>query len=468
MSPTERHRKTGAPALFLLWMKEGGAAELASLMRRIRAETSGRSTGEPTLLVLAPAPATAAVASAGSEDQPVVSVSHGTALVEGAIHLLPAGRCLVVEKGRFCLRPAPGEGDAERIAALLPSLPRSRDGLAVIVHGALDEAEATLLREVLGPEGRLLGADDLLPSQNLSGEAIPLSVPAPPAPASPGTAHELRQPLQTLVLLHSLLKKQVTESKAAMLVDRMGVTIGQLTALLANPAPAALRPLAPPPPAAPPAEEPEPAAGADGQAPLVFVIDDDPSIRTVMREVMEAEGSEVRDFESCEDFLAAYGGESHGCLLIDAYLPGMSGLDLLAEMGRRGHPLPSIMMTGSSDVQMAVSAMKMGASDFIEKPVSAASLVSCVRAALSRARNTEAEQQSREKAAQALKGLTRRQKQIMAMVLDGHPSKNIAADLGISQRTVENHRAAIMKKTGSRSLPQLARLVLALPAGEIE
>jgi two-component system, chemotaxis family, CheB/CheR fusion protein len=110
---------------------------------------------------------------------------------------------------------------------------------------------------------------------------------------------------------------------------------------------------------------------------------------------------------------------------------------------------------------MAVQAMKAGASDFIEKPVGARELLASVMRALDLARDTSKRTAHHEAAAQNVAGLTKRQHQIMDMVLAGHPSKNIAADLGISQRTVENHRAAIMAKTGATSLPALARLALA-------
>jgi two-component system, chemotaxis family, CheB/CheR fusion protein len=147
--------------------------------------------------------------------------------------------------------------------------------------------------------------------------------------------------------------------------------------------------------------------------------------------------------------------------LIDAYLPGMSGLELLQRLRSAGHRLPAIMMTGDSDVPMAVRAMRAGACDFVEKPVGRGELLGCVDRALEQSRDSSKLSAWRERAASQLVSLTSRERQIMDLVLAGHPSKNIAADLGISQRTVENHRASIMKKTGSKSLPALARLALA-------
>ena len=150
-----------------------------------------------------------------------------------------------------------------------------------------------------------------------------------------------------------------------------------------------------------------------------------------------------------------------GCLLVDARMPGMSGLELLQRLKSEGAQLPSIMITGQGDVPMAVEAMKAGAADFIEKPIHRDELFASIEHALEHIRDTAKLAVRQEAAAVRLAGLTPRQRQIMELVLAGHPSKNIAADLGISQRTVENHRAAVMKKTGSHSLSALIRLALA-------
>ena len=147
--------------------------------------------------------------------------------------------------------------------------------------------------------------------------------------------------------------------------------------------------------------------------------------------------------------------------MIDAYLPGMNGLELLQRLDDARPRLPAIMITGNSDVPMAVQAMKAGALDFIEKPISRRKLLASVERALEQSGNANKLSAWREDAANRIARLTPRQRQIMELVLAGHPSKNIAADLGISQRTIENHRASIMAKTRSKSLPELARLALA-------
>ncbi len=193
----------------------------------------------------------------------------------------------------------------------------------------------------------------------------------------------------------------------------------------------------------------------------VFVVDDDAAIRVAIRSVLEDDGRTVEDFADGEAFLAAHRAEWEGCLLIDAYLPGMTGLDLLRHLQAAGGRSPAIMITGRSDVAMAVQAMKAGAADFIEKPVGRQDLLASIDRALDQARDKGKQVVWREDAARHVASLTPRQRQVMTRVVAGQPSKNIAADLAISQRTVENHRASIMRKTGATSLPALARLALA-------
>ena len=196
-------------------------------------------------------------------------------------------------------------------------------------------------------------------------------------------------------------------------------------------------------------------------APVIFVVDDDSHVREGIRSLLEANGRTVEDFATCEAFLEAYDRDREGCLLVDAYLPGMTGHELLQRLHDGGYRLPAIMITGNSDVSMAVAAMKAGATDFIEKPVGRGELLASVERALEQSRDTTKVSAWRKAASERAGKLTARQRQIMEMVLAGHPSKNIAADLSLSQRTVENHRASIMKKMGAKSLPALARLALA-------
>ena len=223
-----------------------------------------------------------------------------------------------------------------------------------------------------------------------------------------------------------------------------------------------IRRLLPISPTAAKARAPHPEASARAAiAPVIFVVDDDNHVRDAIRSVLEEDGRFVEDFATGEAFLETYRPGLEACLLIDAYLPGMSGLELLQRLQDAGHRLPAIMITGNSDVEMAVTAMKAGALDFIEKPVGRGDLLECIGRALEQSRDSNKLSAWRESAANLIADLTKREREVMELVLAGHPSKNIAADLGISQRTVENHRAAIMKKTGTKSLPALARLALA-------
>ena len=209
-----------------------------------------------------------------------------------------------------------------------------------------------------------------------------------------------------------------------------------------------------------PKQLPVTAAGGD-LVPTVFVIDDDPALRDTMRDLIEREGRPVETFASGEAFLDAYRPGRNGCLLVDARLPGLGGLALLQRLKVENRGLPSIMITGHGEITMAVEAMKAGAIDFIEKPVSSDELLASIDRAIELTRNSSALSDWRTAAAKRIAGLTPRELQIMELVIAGRPNKIIAADLKVSQRTVENHRAAVMKKTRSKSLSDLVRLSIA-------
>lgn len=216
-----------------------------------------------------------------------------------------------------------------------------------------------------------------------------------------------------------------------------------------------------PPPLA--AEKPAPPrVGEPGST--VCVIDDDDALRQVLRIALEAEGFKVQDFDSGVSFFASYRAGNANCLLVDAYMPGLGGMEVIAKLRAEGDHIPAIMITGSSDVAMAVGAMKAGAFDFIEKPIANRDLFECLARAIAVSKDANQRTAWQAAAVRQLASLTPRQREIMDLVLAGHPSKNIAADLNISQRTVENHRASIMRKSGVRSLPALARLALAAAA----
>ena len=203
-------------------------------------------------------------------------------------------------------------------------------------------------------------------------------------------------------------------------------------------------------------------------APVAYIVDDDAEIRSTIREVLEGDGRRVEDFASAEAFLEAYRPGGEGCLLIDAFLPGMNGVALIDDLRARGDHLPAILITGSGDIGLAVRAMQQGACDFIEKPVGRVELLASIARAIDSSHDIRLVDAVHDEAAAHVADLTNRQREVMDMVLAGQPSKNIAADLGISQRTVENHRAAIMHKMGAKSLPELARTAQAAAVGPAE
>ncbi|MGC2524388.1 MAG: chemotaxis protein CheB [Stellaceae bacterium] len=221
------------------------------------------------------------------------------------------------------------------------------------------------------------------------------------------------------------------------------------------------------PPAQADISQPLEIAGDGLRPPTIFVVDDDYAVREALRDLLQEDGRTVEIFASSEAFLDAYRPGLDGCLIVDARMPGIGGLELLQRLKSEGTRLPSIMITGQGDVPMAVEAMKAGAADFIEKPIRRDELFASIERALEHIRGSEQLVVRQGAAATRLAGLTVRQHQIMDLVLAGHPSKNIAADLGISQRTVENHRAAVMKKTGSHSLSALIRLALTADQGTV-
>jgi len=199
----------------------------------------------------------------------------------------------------------------------------------------------------------------------------------------------------------------------------------------------------------------------DTKTSIIFVVDRDDLFRDTIRGVLESSDYLVQDYASCEAFLKDYSPGLRACLLVDTHPPGMEGLELLHRLRRNGDNLPAVMISGSSEVSIAVDAMKAGASDFIEKPFGRSEVLQSVARALEHSLDANKKLAWTQEATHCIDSLTLRQRQIMDMVLAGHPSKNIAVELGISQRTVENHRASIMTRTHSKSIPALARIALA-------
>ena len=194
----------------------------------------------------------------------------------------------------------------------------------------------------------------------------------------------------------------------------------------------------------------------------VFVVDDDGVLRDAVREVLGLQGQNVELFSNSESFLDIYGRERRGCLVVDNKLPGMSGVELLERLKSEGSTLPSVMITGHGDISTAIRALKAGAIDYIEKPISYEALLTAVESALEIDRASADALVKRQGLAARIAELTPRERQVMDLVVGGRSSKKIAQMLNISQRTVENHRAAIMKRAGAASLPDLIRIVMQL------
>lgn len=193
----------------------------------------------------------------------------------------------------------------------------------------------------------------------------------------------------------------------------------------------------------------------------VHIIDDDPILRETMRRLFEAEGWAAFPYDSAEAFLAQRRPEGRACLVVDQFLPGMDGIALIKLLRSQGSRLPSVVLTAHADAAMAVAALKAGATDLIEKPASAAEVLAGVQAAFKADGETSQPPEQRKAAQKQFTGLTTREREVLELVLAGQPNKIIAHTLGINQRTVENHRASVMRKTGAASLPALVRLALA-------
>lgn len=190
---------------------------------------------------------------------------------------------------------------------------------------------------------------------------------------------------------------------------------------------------------------------------MVFVIDDDEAVRDALDMQLSAAGFTAVPFASAQSFLDAYETRWHGCIVTDVRMPGMSGIELQEELVRRGIPMPVIIITGHADVPMAVTALKAGAVDFVEKPFRDEVLVAAVRDALTRARHATPAVAARAHP-DHFAALTAREREVLDLLVAGQSSKEIAGRLGISPRTVDVHRAHIMDKAKVHSVADLVRL----------
>jgi two-component system response regulator FixJ len=205
------------------------------------------------------------------------------------------------------------------------------------------------------------------------------------------------------------------------------------------------------------------------ESPVVYIVDDDPDIRKSLFILLKSVSIEARSYASCDQFLEEIPENlSHpSCLLLDVRMPGMSGMALLERLRDHDISLPIIMLTGHGDIEMAVRAMKLGAADFLTKPFSGQALLDRVQEVLRRGQQQVASiSVSVEEAQARWDALTPREKEIFDRICSGSSNKVIAADFGISIRTVESHRARIMEKMKVRTLVELVLLSVKLKAAD--
>jgi two-component system, LuxR family, response regulator FixJ len=196
--------------------------------------------------------------------------------------------------------------------------------------------------------------------------------------------------------------------------------------------------------------------------PVVYIVDDDDAVRRFVSGLVASVDLHVQAFASAREFLDTYENDRPGCLLLDMRMPGMSGLELQRELSKRAIKLPVIIITAYGDVPAAVQAMKMGAFDFIEKPFNNQALLDRVQAAVFESTHSGGSRLTKEGVTARFQTLTNRENQVLDLVVAGETNKSIARQLDISPRTVENHRARVMEKTGARSLAELVRMVAIL------
>jgi len=200
---------------------------------------------------------------------------------------------------------------------------------------------------------------------------------------------------------------------------------------------------------------------AQSPKPTVFVVDDNAAVRDAIRWLVEQVGLNVKAYATAHEFLAAYRPGMRGCLVLDIRMPGMSGIELQEKLAREGAHLPVIIVTGHGDVPITVRAMKAGACEFLQKPFNDQTLLDAIQSALDRYRQIWEQEDRQSQTSRSLATLTPREREVLEQLRRGKLNKVIAADLGLSVRTVEGHRARIMEKMGARTLGQLIEMVVA-------
>lgn len=198
------------------------------------------------------------------------------------------------------------------------------------------------------------------------------------------------------------------------------------------------------------------------QKAMVHVVDDDASMREALQDLFHSIGLEARTYPTARDFLATSVSDAPGCLVVDIRLPDMNGLDFQVRLTELGVRLPVVIMTGFGDISMSVRAMKRGAVDFLPKPFKDQDMLDAVLAAIERDRQRRADDGDVATLRERFGALSARERQVMLLVTAGKMNKQVAGDLGISEITVKNHRAALMRKMGAKTLADLVRMVDAI------
>jgi len=198
--------------------------------------------------------------------------------------------------------------------------------------------------------------------------------------------------------------------------------------------------------------------------PTVFVVDDDEGVRNSLRFLLKSVGLTTRALASASEFLEVYTHNQPGCLVLDVRMPGMSGIELQQQLNLRGAAIPVIFITGHGDIPMAVEAMQHGAFDFLQKPFRDQDLIDRIQRALERDVRNRTVLAQHVRIRERLESLTPREREVLTLMTRGKPNKVMAAELGVSQRTVEIHRARVMEKSGANSLAHLVRMVMDLEA----
>lgn len=196
--------------------------------------------------------------------------------------------------------------------------------------------------------------------------------------------------------------------------------------------------------------------------PIIYVVDDDDGMRRALSLLLSTVGYTTEVYARPGDFLAHFKREEPGCLVLDIRMPEMSGLELQQQLNRSGCMLPIIFITGHGDVPMAVQAMKAGAFEFIQKPFRDQDLLDQINHALQHDAENRKGVARRTEVLRRIESLTPRERQVMDLVVEGGANKVIAIDLGLSERTVEIHRAKVMEKMGARSVAHLVKLHMTL------